>query len=503
MKTGNSDYRKKISRREFLWAGAGIAASGFAVPSLQAMENKSRRPNILYVFSDMQRATSLGCYGDPNVHTPALDAFAKEGIRFDAAMANTPVCGPYRACLMTGLYSHNNGVVSNGVKFTRKVRGLAEQFRDAGYVTGYAGKWHIPSGHGSDDSMPLGFPREQIAELVLGRKPPRKRHHLLINVTDAAGNEVQKKVYAPTYYADKAIHFIEEKSKDKTPWLFFLSWKPPHGPYASPPQYRKHYEGKLQLPPNVPAGAATKNALKCLPDYYGMVESLDAEFKRILDALDRAGVAEDTIVCYSSDHGDMIGSQGYKFKRWPYEESARVPLLIRYPRKIRAGQVIADPISTVDMYPTLTGLAGLKTPSGIDGLDYSPMLTGKTDKPPRDYAFLQMLYAYVPWPGWRALRTKDYMYARTVKGPWLLFNTAKDPYQMKNLVDDPAFEALAKKMENRLAAIMKESGDSWDIKAASGNVNSWIPKGTKQKSQDLGTPLPGNQEKTLIKKGKK
>ena len=127
----------------------GLAASVAAPP---------RRPNILYVFSDMQRATSLGVYGDPNVRTPALDAFAGQGARFDAAMSNTPVCCPHRACLQTGLYSHHHGVVSNGVRFTRKAHGLAEQFHDAGYTTGYAGKWHIPAGYGTEDGNPLGFP---------------------------------------------------------------------------------------------------------------------------------------------------------------------------------------------------------------------------------------------------------------------------------------------------------------------------------------------------------
>ncbi|HUV64096.1 MAG TPA: sulfatase/phosphatase domain-containing protein, partial [Sedimentisphaerales bacterium] len=192
-------------------------------------------------------------------------------------------------------------------------------------------------------------------------------------------------------------------------------------------------------------------------------------------------------------HGDMVGSHGYKAKRWPHEESARVPLLIRYPRAIRAGQVIADPFSTVDVYPTLAALAGIKPPTGIDGLDYSPLLTGKSTASPRDYVFLQMLYAYVPWPGWRALRTRQYSYARTGKGPWLLFDMAKDPYQMNNLIDDPASRGLVQEMDKRLASIMKETGDSWDLKATTGDLANWVPGGGKQKSQNLGVPWPGGQ----------
>lgn len=484
-----SEPWKNISRREFMQAGAGFAAgmSWFTGSSLAA-RSRRRRPNVLYVFSDMQRATSIGCYGDPNVRTPTLDAFSKQGARFDAAMSNTPVCCPHRACLMSGLYSHHHGVVSNQVHFTRKARGLAEHFRDSGYVTGYSGKWHIPPGYGTEESMPLGFPRGR------NQRKYGKRvggHYVRVMVRDESGKEVEKKVYKPTLTTDETIEFIEEKSKGNKPWLFFLSWIPPHGPYASPPEFLKHYQGRLKLPPNVPKGLPTEYARECLPDYYGMVESLDVEFKRILDALDKAGVAEDTIVCYSSDHGDMVGCHGYKAKRWPHEESVRVPFLIRYPRKIEAGQVIADPFSTVDVYPTLAALAGLEQPKDIDGLDYSPMLTGKSKKPPRDYVFMQMMYAYVPWPGWRALRTREYTYACTVDGPWLLFQTAKDPCQLKNLVDDPASKSLLKEMDERLAAIMKETGDSWEIEATTGDLKNWLPGGAKQKNQFLGVPWPG------------
>jgi arylsulfatase A-like enzyme len=300
-----------------------------------------------------------------------------------------------------------------------------------------------------------------------------------------------KEVYIPTVLADRTVRFIEEKSRGKAPWVFFLSWLPPHSPYVSPPEFRRHYEGTLRLAPNVPKGAPEEYARQVLPDYYGMVESLDVEFKRILDTLDRSGAAADTIVCYSSDHGDMLGSQGYQAKRWPHEESARVPFLIRYPRAIRPGQAISDPFSTVDVYPTLAGLAGLTPPSGIDGLDYSPLLTGKGNRPPRDYAFLQMMYAYVPWPGWRAIRTREHSYARTGKGPWLLFHTAKDPFQMKNLVDDPSSRSLLAEMDKRLATLMKESGDAWEYKATTGDYELWESGGSKQESQSLGVPYPG------------
>lgn len=476
---------REISRRQFLQVGGGLAALGLKAREMAAAP--ARRPNILYVFSDMQRANSLGCYGNPDVRTPALDAFARQGARMDACISNTPVCCPHRASLMTGLYGHHSGVVSNGVEFIRHARGFAEQFRDAGYITGYAGKWHIPDGYGTEGSMPLGFPREQTGSRGKGGRG----HFTVVKARDSEGREIEKEVYTPTLQADSAIRFIQEQSRGSAPWLFVLSWVPPHAPYKGPAEFRAHYQGRLHLAPNVPDGLPAEFARASLPDYYGMIEGLDVEFRRIMDALDQTGAAEDTIVCYSSDHGDMIGCHGYRAKRWPYEESARVPFLVRYPRLIPAGSAFADPFSTVDISPTLLSLAGVKPLEGVDGMDYAPLLTGRSRKPPRDYAFLQMEYAYVPWPGWRALRTREYNYARMAGGPWLLHNIDKDPYQLKNLVDDPASRSLVAEMDRRLTALMRESGDSWELKATTGDPKSWVPGGIKQRSQNLGVPWPG------------
>jgi len=202
-------------------------------------------------------------------------------------------------------------------------------------------------------------------------------------------------------------------------------------------------------------------------------------------------VADDTIVVYSSDHGDMIGSQGLEAKRWPYEESARVPFLIRYPRAIPAGRTIADPFGTPDVYPTLAGLAGVKAPSGLDGADFSALFMGKSSRPPRDYVYLEMAYAYVPWPGWRAIRTRDHMYTRALDKPWVLFDLSKDPWEMNNLLNDPSQQSLAKQMDDRLQAIMKESGDSWTLTATSGDLDNWLPGGSKQRGQALAADWPG------------
>ena len=242
------------------------------------------------------------------------------------------------------------------------------------------------------------------------------------------------------------------------------------------------------MPDGLPAEFARQN----LPDYYGMIESLDDEFRRMLLALENAGVADDTIVVFTSDHGDMIGCQGLKAKRWPHDQSARIPLLIRYPRTIHSGSVINAPLGATDVYPTLAGLAGIPSPEGLDGEDFSPLLRGEVSQPPRDYVYLEMPYAYVPWPGWRAIRTRQYMYARTKEKPWLLFDLINDPWEMNNLVDDPASQSLVQQMDSRLTAVMRASGDSWSYRASTGDLKNWLPGGSKQRSQSaLGADWPG------------
>jgi len=453
-----------LNRRQFLKVTGAAALGVAAAPWAIGAEPGRRRPNVLFVFSDMQRAYSMGCYGDANARTPTFDGFAKQGARLDAAVSNTPVCCPYRACLMSGQYAHHHGVMSNGVEFRPTVKCVAETFRDAGYETGYSGKWHIISPKDAKEPT-YGFP-PATSEFGFYRTDRQSA-----NVTDVA------------------LKFIAEKSKGPAPWMLYVSWILPHAPYKAPPGYVEHFSN-ITIPPNVPAGAATDYAKQCLPDYYGMIESLDDEFKRILQALDQAGVADDTIVVFSSDHGDMIGNQGLKAKRWPYEESARIPFLIRYPRAIKPGTVIADPFGSPDVYPTLAGLAGVKSPDGVDGADFSPLFRGETAKPPRDYAYLEMQYAYVPWPGWRALRTRQYSYARTKDKPWFLFDLTTDPWEMKNLVADPSRQPLVKEMDEQLASVMRETGDSWDVKATTGDLANWIPGGPKQQSQNLGD-FPG------------
>jgi arylsulfatase A-like enzyme len=431
-----------------------------------------RKPNVLYVIADMQRPQSMGCYGDTNARTPNLDKFAKQGLQLNAAISPTPVCCPYRAALMSGQCSHHNGMLSNGCKFAPTTKCMGETFRDAGYEMGYLGKWHLGKAKKAGDPT-WGFPE-------VGTK-----------------YGVYEFERSPTPTTDLGLEFIAEKSKAEKPWFLVVSWIMPHAPYKAPHGYAEHFPHP-SIRPNIPAGKPHDYAEKNLPDYYGMIEKIDAEFGRLMKALSDAGVADDTIVIFSSDHGDMIGSQGYIAKRWPYEESARVPFLMRYPRALKAGRQIDDPFSIIDAYPTIARFAGLRVPTNVDGEDFSKFFTGKASSPPRSYVYLEMPYAFVPWPGWRAIRTRDMMYARIVDRPWLLYNVKDDPYETNNLISN---SALTKQWDDRLASAMKQYGDSWSEKATTGDIDAWLPGASKQASQSLGVPYPG-EVRSALSKGK-
>jgi len=464
-----------MGRKIFSAAACLLFASFTGVPAERTLP---KRPNVLYVIADMERAFSMGCYGDENARTPTLDRFGSQGLRLDACISTTPVCCPHRASLMSGQLAHHHGMMSNGSEFRPTVKCLGETFKEAGYEMGYIGKWHLGRANKKSDPT-YGFP------------PPNTEYGIYHFERD------------PAPATDIALKFISEKSKGNTPWMLVVSWIWPHAPYDPPQELLKDFKN-VKLPPNVPAGAPQKFAERALPGYYGMIEGVDRQFARLLQALDQAGVAEDTIVVFSSDHGDMIGSQGYKAKRWPYEESARVPFLIRYPKGIPAGRVLADPFGTPDIYPTLAGLARVKAPGNLDGVDFSELFTGKTQAAPRDCVYMEMAYAYVPWPGWRAIRTRDHMYARTSEGPWLLYDLSNDRWETNNLVRSGS--AQVKEYDSRLAGLMKQYGDSWSAKTDTGDVQLWLPGGPKQQSQNLGVPYPGEQKPSadqFRKKGKK
>jgi arylsulfatase A-like enzyme len=424
--------------------------------------NTRIQPNILFVFGDQWRAQAAGYAGDPNVHTPNLDRFAAESLHFTHAVSNCPVCSPWRATLMTGQYPLTHGVFVNDVPIRGDPPYLAECFKGAGYDTAYIGKWHI-DGHGRSAYIPpqrrKGFDGWKVRECT---------HEYNHSFYYAHGPErLWWEGYDAIAQTREAQAYIRDRHPER-PFLLVLSWGPPHDPYhTAPGAFRQLYDpAALELRPNVPAGIEAQ-ARQWLAGYYAHCSALDRCFGELVRTLDEKGLAERTLVLFTSDHGDMLGSHGAKNKQRPWDESIRVPMLLRYPALFgRDGRTIDTPIHSPDLMPTLLGLAGLPIPDTVEGKDWAPFLRGDKEAP--DTAALIELpacfhqYAYHRGGrDWRGLRTPRYTYVIDHDGPWLLYDNERDPYQLNNVVHHPPYAQVQAELDADLWRRLTARGDAF------------------------------------------
>lgn len=445
-----------LTRRRLLQAVTASATTARAA---------APKPNVLIILADEWRAESTGYSGDPNARTPVLDRLAAESISFDTTVSGTPVCCPYRATLMTGQYPLTNGVFINDVELKPNSPTLAQEFAAAGYRTGYIGKWHL---YGSPD----GQYGRRLAYI-----PPANRFgfdywkacectHDYNHSLYYEGNDPAPK-YWPGYDAfaqtDDCCQFIDqhEKKSARDPFLMVLSLGPPHYPIDNAPEkYRRAFGNeKIQLRPNVPRDKQPE-ATRDLRGYYAHMLALDECFDRLLKTLDRNRISDDTIVVFTSDHGDMMWSQGLSTKLYPWDESIRVPFLLRYPRKFgHTARRIRKPLNAPDIMPTLLKLAGLRVPDSVQGHDaFEGSRPGS--------ALLSL-----PVPVWearrygfaeyRGLRSERYTYVRSIHGPWLLYDNQRDPYQMHNLCGKAEHAGLQRQLDNSLTARLREVHDDF------------------------------------------
>ncbi len=428
------------------------------------------RPNIVFIFADEWRAQAAGYAGDPNAHTPHLDAFAARCINFPNAVSGCPVCCPYRASLMTGQYPLTHGVFINDVELDPGCESIARAFKAGGYRTAYIGKWHL---YGSPDG-------------AFGRRAQRVPRDYQMGFDDWKGFECSHDYNHSHYYwndeptrhtwagydafaqSREAARYIRDHADADPPFLLMLSWGPPHSPLDSAPdQYRAMYSDRpLTLRPNVPPGLEA-DARAHLAGYYAHIAALDDCLPIVLDAVDQAGIADNTIIVFTSDHGEMAKSQGLNTKLFPFAESVDVPFLLYDPRQGAAkAREITVPIDSPDIMPTLLGLAGLDIPDAVEGRDWSPIVRGERRPSGEEAAFLIMAaeFTEIRFNGMRAyrgLRTDRYTYVRDLDGPWLLFDNRADPFQMTNLIGRHEHAALQHMMEDRLQARLTELSDEF------------------------------------------
>jgi len=456
-------------RRAFLKSAAGAFAGAPAI-----LGQSAPQPNVLFILADEWRAQATGYSGDPNVRAPVLDRLAAQSVNFQTAVSGTPVCCPYRASLLTGQFPLSNGVFINDVELKPKGVTMGEAFSAAGYRTGYIGKWHV---YGSPDgkygrreayippASRFGFDYWKACECT------HDYNHSLYY----EGNDPQPK-YWPGYDAiaqtADAGAFIERQARARDPFCLVLSFGPPHFPYATAPErYQEMYRGReIRLRPNVPPDKR-QEAAEILRGYYAHMAALDDCLDRLLATLDRAGIARDTIVVFTSDHGDMMLSQGLTTKLYPWDESIRVPFLLRYPRRLgssRPGskaQRIRAPLNSPDILPTLLGLCGIRAPSSVEGADWSQVIAG--GEPPGDTGALITLAVPITearrygFAEYRGLRTARHTYVRSIRGPWLLYDNERDPYQMHNLCGKPEARDLQRGMDGALDRELKRRHDEF------------------------------------------
>ncbi len=440
-----------------LAAALMLAASPFAaVP---------RQPNLLLVFTDDQRWDAMSVVqreqGDrarfPWLRTPHMDRLAAEGVRFRNAFVTLPLCAPSRAVFLTGRYNHLNGIANNRTPFPADSVTHSTLLRAAGYTTGYIGKWHM----GNQGGKRPGF---DYSASFLGQG---RYFDCAIEVN---GVPTPSQGWVDDVTTDYAIRFLREH-RDR-PFAMMLGYKATHGPFDPPERARDRFAGEQARPvPNLasraiyrgpadePATAAKGGATNL--GYFRCISALDDNLGRLLGALDELGLAEDTVVVFSSDNGYYLGEHGLGDKRSLYEESIRIPMLARYPRAFPRGRVVDEMVLNLDLAPSWLDLAGLPSNPGMQGRSWRPLAEAR----PVAWrsAFLAQYFrenAFPTTPTTVAVRTPT---AKLIRYPghdeWTeLFNLADDPYETRNLARDPAHAGLFARMNADFDREMKAVG---------------------------------------------
>ncbi len=433
--------------------------------------------NVLVIQTDEHHFKTLGCYGGKIIETPNIDWIAKHGALATSFYATTPVCSPSRGALISGRYPQNTPVTNNNIPLGDHVVTFAEILRRKGYKTGYAGKWHLDGlgkpqwapkrKFGFDDNRYM-FNRGHWKKFEITGDGPRvaaiRRGKPYYGVENANNNS-----FSTDWLANRTIDFINaNKAK---PFCYMVSFPDPHGPNTVRKPYGTMYKDvNVPIPVSVnkprsqtPRWAAgdpkiTADTVRLLmPKYYGMIKCLDDNIGRILDTLRKNGQIDNTIIVFTSDHGDLCGEHGRLNKGVPYEGSARIPFLFHCPGKIPAGTIVNQALSCVDFVPTLFALTGDKLPMGVEGRDASALFRG-TKNQWEDIAFIRSTSTGIPWI---AAITDRYKIVYSGLGdPWL-FDLKTDPDELHNAFTQPKAQRIIKRLTSKLAAYTKHHNDPY------------------------------------------
>lgn len=441
----------------------------------------AERPNIVFIMADDHAAHAIGAYGSRVNQTPNLDRLAREGMLFRNAFVTNSICTPSRAAILTGRYSHLNGVTVFN-RFDGAQQTVAKLLQAGGYHTGMIGKWHL----GSD---PTGFDHWEILPGQGAYNDP---------VLYTATREKKYSGYVTDVLADLALEFLEKRPSDRP---FFLMWhhKAPHRPWVpdekqrkasasrsipEPPTLWDRYDTrtdalhenkqrvaedltprdlKLEPPPSLAGEALVRwKYQRYMQDYLACVQSVDEAVGRVLDLLKKTGLVRNTVIIYTSDQGFFLGDHGLFDKRFMYEESLRAPLLVRWPARIRRGSSSDRMALNVDFAPTFLEIARLSVPAEMQGKSLLPILRGETPAAWRSSIY----YRYYHDPGDHNTRAHYGVRTRThkliyfwKKGQWELFDLERDPRELHNLYGQPGQEALTAELKTELARLKRDLRD--------------------------------------------
>lgn len=469
---------------------------------LSSWASAQERPNILFIFTDDHAYQSIGAYGSRLNETPNIDRIAREGMVFNRCYVTNSICGPMRAVIQTGKYSHLNGFVRNGNKFDGTQQTFPKLLQSSGYETAVVGKWHLGT-----HMAPQGF---DYSEVLIGQGP-YYNPPMLKN-----GERTKHTGYTTDIITDLAIDWLKQKRDPHKPFMLMYQHKAPHRNWQPGPKHLTMYDDitlpepeslfdqyenraapareqdmtiektmtdhdlKLVPPRNLtPSQLETWNAAyepknkafreanltgkdlvrwkyqRYVKDYLRCVASVDDNVGRMLDYLDESGLAKNTIVIYCSDQGFYLGEHGWFDKRWMYEESLRTPFMIRWPGVIKPGQSNDDIVSPIDFPETFLDVAGHRVPDDMQGRSLLPILKGRT---PDDWRSTHY-YHYYEYPGAHSVRRhygvtdgryKLIHYYEDDVDQWELFDLQADPTEMNSVHGNPEYVTVQNQLEKQL-----------------------------------------------------
>jgi arylsulfatase A-like enzyme len=529
---------QNTTRREFLKATA-VGTSALMMPSLFLNCGKSKRPNILFIMTDDHAYQAISCFGSKINKTPNIDRLAEEGMRFQNSFVTNSICAPSRAVLLTGKYSHVNGQIDNKVTFDGSQETFPKLLQQAGYQTAMIGKWHLKSdptgfdywnilpGQGqyyNPDFIEMGERKNHIGYATnlttdfglewLENRDKNKPFCLLLHhkaphrnwLPDEKHLTMYDDVEIPmpeTFYDDYSTRSDAAREQEMTianhTNLAYDLKVPAEGNEETlkglelayfndlkrmTPEQRQAWDAAYN-----PKNEAFKKAnlqgkelaewkyQRYIKDYLRCIASVDDNIGRVLDYLEEKGLADNTIVVYTSDQGFYLGEHGWFDKRFMYEESLRMPLIVRYPREIQQGSVNEEMILNLDFAPTFLDFAGVKIPQQMQGRSLRSILKGKT---PPDWR-QSIYYHYYEYPGWHSvkrhygIRTKQYKLIHFYYDidAWEFYDLENDPHELNNLYDDPAHQEIITKLKVELEKLREQYGDSDEL------ARSYIQKDAK------------------------